>query len=93
MSNKLMEWKKKQPRLTTNELAFLLDITPGWASTLLNQEKPSRDRRCSYNLALRIQVLTKGEVSVSDMMSPKEEVKSVRRQIRERLKGYAAAAS
>lgn len=87
MVNKFLAWKKRQdPPITTNKIAEILDISPGWVSTLLNQKERGGGRRCSYDLALKISLMTGGEVEISDMMSDAQDVRQVRQEIRKRLR-------
>ena len=89
MINKLAAWKQRQmPKLTTNQIAKILDVQPGWVSTLLNQPDESIERRCSYDLALKIQFMTGGDVNIEEMMTTPSEYKRIRTEIRRRYKKH-----
>lgn len=82
MPNKLFYWKSKQdPPMTTTRMAEILGIKQGWASTLVNQEDVDLTNRCSYDVAIRIELLTDGEVTVEDMMLPEGELEELRKYI------------
>lgn len=87
MVNKFLAWKNRQdPPISTGRIAEILGISAGWVSTLLNQSVSSIDRRCSYDLALKISLMTGGEVQISDMMTPPQEMRQVKHEIRKKLR-------
>jgi len=80
--NKFLQWKKRQdPPISTGDLAKILETTPGWVSTLLNQPEDAIVRRCSFDLALKIWILTRGEVKIVDMMTSPAELHRLRQRI------------
>ena len=94
MTNKFAAWKDRQkPKITTNQIAAILGVRPGWVSTLLNQPDESRyrrpgERRCSYDLALKIQFMTGGDVNIEEMMTSPSDYKRIRSEVRRRYKKY-----
>lgn len=85
MVNKFQAWKDRQdPKLTTNQIAEILGTSPGWVSTLLNRNEEDKSRRCSYDLAVKIWLMTGGDVSITELMTPPEDLYRLKKQIRKR---------
>lgn len=59
----LKQWKKAK-QLTNQELADLLQTTPGYVNHLVNQQ---RNKYPSLKMCLRIVEATKGQVTLADL--------------------------
>jgi hypothetical protein len=90
MINKFAAWKMKhEPKVTTNQIAKILGVSRGWVSTLLNQPDENIQRRCSFDLALKIQLMTGGDVSIEELMISPGDYLRIKKEVKGRYRKYA----